>query len=82
MTNDCISMSMDLPLAPNPRGKIVPKVFSEQQLEEEAIRLSEVIRQPKRWTVEHCKTIIKERKGCLLDSSFISNTRHSIWCSR
>ncbi len=57
MTNDCISMSMDLPLAPNPRGKIVPKVFSEQQLEEEAIRLSEVIRQPKRWTVEHCKTI-------------------------
>ena len=51
MTNDCISMSMDLPLAPNPRGKIVPKVFSEQQLEEEAIRLSEVIRQPKRWTV-------------------------------
>ena len=50
-------MSMDLPLAPNPRGKIVPNVYSPHIIEEEARRLSRVIKQPQRWTIEHCKTI-------------------------
>ena len=48
---------MDLPLAPNPRGNVVPKFYSEELIEEEAIRLTRVIKQPERWTIEHCKTI-------------------------
>ena len=50
-------MPMDLPLAPNPRGNVVPKFYSEELIEEEAIRLTRVIKQPERWTIEHCKTI-------------------------
>ena len=41
-------MPMDLPLAPNPRGNVVPKFYSEELIEEEAIRLTRVIRQPER----------------------------------
>ena len=50
-------MSMYLPVAPNPRGNIIPKAYSEYVIEKEALRLTEVIKQPKRWTFEHCKTI-------------------------
>ena len=48
---------MDLPSAPNPRGNVVPKFYSEELIEQEAIRLTRVIKQPERWTIEHCKTI-------------------------
>jgi len=50
-------MSMDLPVAPNPRGNISRKIYPKHIIEKEALRLTEVIKQPKRWTIEHCRTI-------------------------
>jgi quinolinate synthase len=48
---------MNLHRAPQQHGKIVPKLYPEALIEEEAKRLTKVIKQPKRWTIEHCKTI-------------------------
>jgi|TARA_B100001996_G_scaffold380865_1_gene369152 quinolinate synthase len=48
---------MNLHRAPQQYGKIAPKLYSEKLIEKEAKRLSRVIKQPKRWTEEHCRTI-------------------------
>ena len=50
-------MSMDLPAAPKTQGKVIPKIYSQEKIEEEAERLINTIKQPERWTLEHCKTI-------------------------
>ena len=50
-------MSMDLPAAPKSKGKVIPKIYSEEDIVEEARRLIKAIKQPERWTLEHCKTI-------------------------
>ena len=69
-------MSMDLPSAPNPRGNVVPKFYSEELIEQEAIRLTRVIKQPERWTIEHCKTCLlytspspRDQRGSRMPSS-------------
>jgi hypothetical protein len=48
---------MDLPAAPKTQGKVIPKIYSQEKIEEEAERLINTIKQPERWTLEHCKTI-------------------------
>ena len=50
-------MTMDLPKAPKNHGKVEPKLYSDYEIEEEAKRLILSIKQPERWTLEHCKTI-------------------------
>ena len=50
-------MTMDLPKAPKNHGKVEPKLYSDYEIEEEAKRLIQSIKQPERWTLEHCKTI-------------------------
>lgn len=50
-------MSMGLPDAPKKRGKVMPKLYSEERIEEEAKRLLDTIKQPGRWTLEHCRSI-------------------------
>ena len=50
-------MSMDLPAAPKSHGKVIPKLYPEDKILEEAERLINAIKQPERWTLEHCKTI-------------------------
>ena len=50
-------MTMDLPKAPKNHGKVEPKLYSDYEIEEEAKRLMQSIKQPERWTLEHCKTI-------------------------
>ena len=50
-------MSMDLPNAPKSQGKVIPKMYSEEIIDEEARRLIDAIKQPERWTMEHCKSI-------------------------
>jgi len=50
-------MTMDLPKAPKNHGMVEPKLYSDHEIEEEAKRLIESIKQPERWTLEHCKTI-------------------------
>ena len=51
-------MSMDLPAAPKTQGKVIPKIYSQEKIEEEAERLINTIKQPERWTLEHCKTCL------------------------
>ena len=50
-------MSMGLPDAPKKRGKVMSKLYSEERIEEEAKRLLDTIKQPGRWTLEHCRSI-------------------------
>lgn len=68
-------MSMDLPVAPHPRGNIIPRAYPRHLIEQEALRLSTEIKQPQRWTLEHCETIaaytleinqLKKEKGVYL----------------
>ena len=47
-------MSMDLPAAPKSHGKVIPKLYPEDKILEEAERLINAIKQPERWTLEHC----------------------------
>ena len=50
-------MSMQMPTAPLPRGSLMTKSYSEDQIEVEALRLREAIRQVGLWDLETCRTI-------------------------
>jgi quinolinate synthase len=50
-------MSMQMPTAPLPRGSVMTKSYSEDQIEAEALRLREAIRQAGLWDLETCRTI-------------------------
>jgi quinolinate synthase len=50
-------MSMQMPTAPLPRGSLMTKSYSEDQIEAEALRLREAIRQAGLWDLETCRTI-------------------------
>ena len=50
-------MSMQMPTAPLPRGSLMTKSYSEDQIEAEALRLREAIRQVGLWDLETCRTI-------------------------
>lgn len=50
-------MSMQMPTAPLPRGSLMTKSYSEDQIEAEALRLREAIRQGGLWDLETCRTI-------------------------
>ena len=50
-------MSMQMPTAPLPRGSVMTKSYSEDQIEAEALRLREAIRQTGLWDLETCRTI-------------------------
>ncbi|HIE81216.1 MAG TPA: quinolinate synthase [Candidatus Poseidoniales archaeon] len=50
-------MSMQMPTAPLPRGSLMTKSYSEDQIEAEAHRLREAIRQAGLWDLETCRTI-------------------------
>ena len=50
-------MSMQMPTAPLPRGSVMTKSYSEDQIEAEALRLREAIRQVGLWDLETCRTI-------------------------
>ena len=60
-------MSMDLPNAPKSQGKVIPKMYSEEIIDEEARRLIDAIKQPESQT--YCDTSgprqrAKRKKGC------------------
>ena len=46
-----------MPTAPLPRGSLMTKSYSEDQIEAEALRLREAIRQGGLWDLETCRTI-------------------------
>jgi quinolinate synthase len=48
---------MQMPTAPLPRGSVMTKSYSEDQIEAEALRLREAIRQAGLWDLETCRTI-------------------------
>jgi|TARA_B110001454_G_scaffold67110_2_gene65323 quinolinate synthase len=48
---------MQMPTAPLPRGSLMTKSYSEDQIEAEALRLREAIRQAGLWDLETCRTI-------------------------
>jgi quinolinate synthase len=48
---------MQMPTAPLPRGSLMTKSYSEDQIEAEALRLREAIRQVGLWDLETCRTI-------------------------
>jgi quinolinate synthase len=48
---------MQMPTAPLPRGSLMTKSYSEDQIEAEAHRLREAIRQAGLWDLETCRTI-------------------------
>ena len=50
-------MTMEMPGLPKQKGIIVPKIYSEADIQLEAERLNEVIQQKERWDIEMCKTI-------------------------
>ena len=50
-------MSMQMPTAPLPRGSLMTKSYSEDQIEAESLRLREAIRQAGLWDLETCRTI-------------------------
>ena len=50
-------MTIELPTAPLPRGSLILGYFSDIEIEREAYRLQEVIKQPVRWGLETCRAI-------------------------
>ena len=50
-------MAIELSTAPLPRGSLILGSFSDIEIEKEAYRLQEVIKQPVRWGLETCRAI-------------------------
>jgi quinolinate synthase len=50
-------MPMDMPAAPTPRGTVIPRTYSDKELDDESQRLFSAIKQPRRWTLDVCQTI-------------------------
>ena len=50
-------MTIEIPGAPQQKGNITPKNYSEVNLQAEAERLYKVIQQKERWSIEMCRTI-------------------------
>ena len=48
---------MEMPPAPSPRGLVMPKLFSDEEIESEAKRLFEAIGQSSRWDMRICRSI-------------------------
>ena len=48
---------MQMPSAPLPKGVVKPKIFSYEEVEEEAKRLFEAIGQSSRWNMRICRAI-------------------------
>ena len=48
---------MQMPTAPLPKGAVKPKIFPEEEIEEEAKRLFEAIGQSSRWNMRICRSI-------------------------
>ena len=48
---------MQMPTAPLPKGVVKPKIFPEEEIEEEAKRLFEAIGQSSRWNMRICRSI-------------------------
>ncbi|HJL54425.1 MAG: quinolinate synthase [Candidatus Thalassarchaeaceae archaeon] len=56
--DDCpVGMVIEMPEAPLPRGKIETPAYSGSEIEEEALRLQEAIKQPMRWDLELCRAL-------------------------
>tara|TARA_B100001175_G_scaffold143585_1_gene121894 strand:- start:5906 stop:6979 length:1074 start_codon:yes stop_codon:yes gene_type:complete len=46
-----------MPIVPSPRGVVKPKIFSTEEIEDEAKRLFEAIGQSSRWNMKICRSI-------------------------
>tara|TARA_B100000686_G_scaffold347968_1_gene437915 strand:- start:353 stop:1450 length:1098 start_codon:yes stop_codon:yes gene_type:complete len=69
------SMVIDMPAAPLPRGSYGTFGYTEAEIEKEAIRLQIAIKQPRRWSIEVCRSLapltmeinrLKREKGVFL----------------
>ena len=50
-------MVLEMPEAPLPRGLVGTFGYSEQEIEKEALRLQNAIKQPMRWSIEVCRSL-------------------------
>ncbi|HJM13567.1 MAG TPA: quinolinate synthase NadA, partial [Candidatus Thalassarchaeaceae archaeon] len=50
-------MVIDMPAAPLPRGSFGTFGYSDFEIEKEAIRLQIAIKQPRRWSIDICRSI-------------------------
>ncbi len=57
LDDNSIGMVIEMPSAPLPRGDIKTFGYSEQEIEGEAVRLQNAIKQPVRWSIEVCRSI-------------------------
>ena len=48
---------MQMPNVPSPKGHLVPKIFSPEEIETEAERLFDAIGQKERWDMRICRAI-------------------------